>query len=84
MTQDSEAARALGLVHGQVCYLQLPAASQERAAAFYGAVFGLADRSALPGLRGARPHRAVGGGPSAGPGRRPGALAPRSGNDRDP
>jgi predicted enzyme related to lactoylglutathione lyase len=40
MTQDSEAARALGLVHGQVCYRQLPAASQERAAAFYGAVFG--------------------------------------------
>ena len=40
MTQDSEAARALGLVHGQLCYLQLPAASSQRAAAFYQAVFG--------------------------------------------
>jgi len=40
MTQDHEAARALALVHGQVCYLQLPAASSERAAAFYEAVFG--------------------------------------------
>ena len=40
MTQDSEAARVLGLVHGQVCYLQLPAANRDRAAAFYEAVFG--------------------------------------------
>ena len=40
MTQDSEAARVLGLVHGQVCYLQLPAANRDRAAAFYQAVFG--------------------------------------------
>src|ERR1700724_3597482 len=40
MTQDFEAARALGLAHGQVCYLQLPAANTERAAAFYEAVFG--------------------------------------------
>jgi predicted enzyme related to lactoylglutathione lyase len=40
MTQDSEAGRALGLVHGQVCYLQLPAANRERAATFYEAVFG--------------------------------------------
>ena len=40
MTQDSEATRVLGLVHGQVCYLQLPAANRERAAAFYKAVFG--------------------------------------------
>jgi uncharacterized protein len=40
MTQDSEAARALGLAHGQVCYLQLPAANRERAAAFYQEVFG--------------------------------------------
>ena len=40
MTQDSEAARVLGLVHGQLCYLQLPAASSQRAAAFYQAVFG--------------------------------------------
>ena len=40
MTQDPEAARALGLVHGQLCYLQLPAASSQRAAAFYQAVFG--------------------------------------------
>jgi predicted enzyme related to lactoylglutathione lyase len=28
------------LVHGQVCYLQLPAADSDRAAAFYEAVFG--------------------------------------------
>jgi uncharacterized protein len=28
------------LVHGQVCYLQLPAADRARAAAFYQAVFG--------------------------------------------
>jgi predicted enzyme related to lactoylglutathione lyase len=40
MTQDPEAARALGLVHGQVCYLQIPAASRKRAATFYQAVFG--------------------------------------------
>ena len=40
MTQDSEADRVLGLVHGQVCYLQLPAANRERAAKFYEAVFG--------------------------------------------
>ncbi len=40
MPQDSEAARALGLVHGQLCYLQLPAVSSQRAAAFYQAVFG--------------------------------------------
>ena len=40
MTQDSEAARALSLVHGQVCYLQLPARNRDRAAAFYQAVFG--------------------------------------------
>ena len=40
MTQDPEATRAQALVHGQVCYLQLPAASRDRAAAFYQAVFG--------------------------------------------
>ena len=40
MTQDSEADRVLGLVHGQVCYLQLPAVNRERAATFYQAVFG--------------------------------------------
>jgi len=28
------------LVHGQVCYLQMPAADSDRAAAFYEAVFG--------------------------------------------
>ena len=40
MTQDPETTRALGLAHGQVCYLQLPATSSQRAAAFYEAVFG--------------------------------------------
>ncbi len=40
MTQDPETTRALGLVHGQVCYLQLPAADRGRAATFYQAVFG--------------------------------------------
>jgi len=40
MTQDPEAAGAPALVHGQVCYLQIPAASSKRAAAFYEAVFG--------------------------------------------
>ena len=40
MPQDPETSRALGLVHGQVCYLQLPAADRNRAAAFYQAVFG--------------------------------------------
>ena len=40
MPQDPETARALGLTHGQVCYLQLPAADRNRAAAFYRAVFG--------------------------------------------
>ena len=39
MTEE-EAARARGLVHGQVCYLQMPAADGARAAAFYEAVFG--------------------------------------------
>ena len=37
---DAGASRALSLVHGQVCYLQLPAADSARAAAFYQAVFG--------------------------------------------
>jgi predicted enzyme related to lactoylglutathione lyase len=41
MTQeDAEAARARRLVHGQVCYLQMPAVDAARAAAFYEAVFG--------------------------------------------
>jgi len=41
MTQDdAEAARARGLAHGQVCYLQMPAVDSTRAAAFYEAVFG--------------------------------------------
>jgi len=41
MTQeDAEAIRARGLVHGQVCYLQMPAVDSTRAAAFYEAVFG--------------------------------------------
>jgi predicted enzyme related to lactoylglutathione lyase len=41
MTQeDAEAARARSLVHGQVCYLQMPAGDSTRAAAFYEAVFG--------------------------------------------
>ena len=41
MTQDdAEAIRARSLVHGQVCYLQMPAADSARAAAFYEAVFG--------------------------------------------
>jgi predicted enzyme related to lactoylglutathione lyase len=41
MTQeDAEAARARGLVHGQVCYLQMPAVDAVRAAAFYQGVFG--------------------------------------------
>lgn len=38
--QDPEAERARRLVHGQVCYLQMPAADSDRAAAFYEAVFG--------------------------------------------
>jgi len=41
MTQeDSEAIRARSLIHGQVCYLQIPAADSTRSAAFYEAVFG--------------------------------------------
>ena len=40
MPQDPESARSLSLVHGQVCYLQLPAADRQRAAAFYETVFG--------------------------------------------
>ena len=40
MSQDSETSRVLGLAHGQLCYLQLPAVSGTRAAAFYAAVFG--------------------------------------------
>lgn len=38
--EDAEAARARRLVHGQVCYLQMPAVDSARAAAFYAAVFG--------------------------------------------
>ena len=40
MPEDPETGRAFSLVHGQVCYLQLPAADRNRAAAFYHAVFG--------------------------------------------
>jgi len=40
MSEDSEASRVLGLSHGQLCYLQLPAVNGTRAAAFYAAVFG--------------------------------------------
>jgi predicted enzyme related to lactoylglutathione lyase len=44
MTQQdaeaAEAARARSLVHGQVCYLQMPAVDSIRSAAFYQAVFG--------------------------------------------
>jgi uncharacterized protein len=40
MSQDPEASRVPGLAHGQLCYLQLPAVSSTRAAAFYAAVFG--------------------------------------------
>jgi predicted enzyme related to lactoylglutathione lyase len=35
-----EPARTLSLAHGLVCYLQLPAADRDRAAAFYATVFG--------------------------------------------
>jgi uncharacterized protein len=38
--EDAEAIRARSLVHGQVCYLQVPAVDSARAAAFYEAVFG--------------------------------------------
>src|SRR6516162_11166205 len=38
--EDAEAARARSLVHGQVCYLQMPAVDSARAAEFYQAVFG--------------------------------------------
>jgi 2,7-dihydroxy-5-methyl-1-naphthoate 7-O-methyltransferase len=38
--EDAEAARARSLVHGQVCYLQMPAVDCARSAAFYEAVFG--------------------------------------------
>jgi uncharacterized protein len=38
--QDSEESRVLSLVHGQVCYLQIPAADTTESAAFYEAVFG--------------------------------------------
>jgi predicted enzyme related to lactoylglutathione lyase len=37
---DAGTGRARGLVHGQVCYLQMPAADSARSAAFYEAVFG--------------------------------------------
>ena len=40
MSEDSPTGRVLSLTHGQVCYLQLPAADGARAAAFYAAVFG--------------------------------------------
>jgi uncharacterized protein len=37
---DKEVSRVLGLVHGQVCYLQLPATDTAQSAEFYEAVFG--------------------------------------------
>jgi predicted enzyme related to lactoylglutathione lyase len=37
---DKEVSRVLGLVHGQVCYQQLPAIDTTRSAEFYEAVFG--------------------------------------------
>jgi predicted enzyme related to lactoylglutathione lyase len=37
---DKEVSRVLGLVHGQVCYLQLPATDTTQSAEFYEAVFG--------------------------------------------
>jgi predicted enzyme related to lactoylglutathione lyase len=40
VSQDPEVSRARSLVHGQLCYLQLPAIDSTRAAAFYQAVFG--------------------------------------------
>jgi uncharacterized protein len=39
MTSE-ELERASALVHGQVCYLQIPADDSKRAAEFYAAVFG--------------------------------------------
>jgi hypothetical protein len=82
MPQDPEVSRALGLTHGQVCYLQLPAADRDRAAAFYRTVFGWQTET-YHGLRIAWPHRPVGRGPSAGPRRRAGALARRRRHERD-
>ena len=70
MPQDPEAARALSLAHGQICYLQIPAANRERAAAFYEAVFGWRNRAALHRLRVPRPHRPAGRRPPAGPAHR--------------
>ena len=60
--EDAGAARARSLVHGQVCYLQLPAANRDRAAAFYEAVFGWQIEAhhpdfAAPGLIGRHPCR---------------------------
>jgi uncharacterized protein len=40
VSQDPETSRAQSLVHGQLCYLQLPAVNSTRAAAFYYNVFG--------------------------------------------
>jgi uncharacterized protein len=40
VTDNAEAGRARNLAHGQVCYLELPAADRRRAAAFYRTVFG--------------------------------------------
>ena len=37
---DAGTGRARGLVHGQVCYLQMPAVDSARSAAFYETVFG--------------------------------------------
>ena len=77
MTQDSEATRVLGLVHGQVCYLQLPAANRDRAAAFYEAVFGWRIETHHPDFRGATASSASGWKTVRRPGTRPDALDPR-------
>ena len=67
MTQeDAEAARARRLVHGQVCYLQMPAVDARPGRRVLRGRLRLADRTPLPGLRVPRPDRPVGAGPPGG------------------
>jgi catechol 2,3-dioxygenase-like lactoylglutathione lyase family enzyme len=54
-------------VHGQVCYLQMPAVDATRAAAFYEAVFGWQTEHPYQDFESPRPDRPVGGNPPSRP-----------------
>jgi predicted enzyme related to lactoylglutathione lyase len=50
VNQEPEAEGLRGVIHGQVCYLQIPAVDPLRSAAFYEAVFGWRIERPHPGF----------------------------------